>query len=58
MLVLDAKQPPALDFVFSCNSKPMFFIKKQSTVLQMTFDGIYPDWFPDFRRDIGNPTWV
>lgn len=33
----------------------MFFIKKQSTILQVTFDGIHPDLFPDFRRDIDNP---
>lgn len=34
----------------------MFFIKKQSAVLQIAFDAIYPDLFPDFRRDIDNPT--
>lgn len=33
----------------------MFFIKKQSDDFQIAFDGIYPDLFPDFRRDIDNP---
>lgn len=33
----------------------MFFIKKQSTISQVTFDGIHPDLFPDFRRDIDKP---
>lgn len=56
MLVLDAKRPPAFDLILAVTpTQSMFFIKKQSTILQVTFDGIHPDLFPDFRRDIDNP---
>lgn len=55
--MLGAKRPPAFHLILAVTqTQSMFFIKKQSTVLQVTFDGMYPDLFPDFRGDIDNPT--